>query len=159
MLEGTTINSHYNSYGRAARYGISTSHLSIVTHPAFSESWLNNALWLDCINREAELQIVIDLNMSLITISAIVKADASFAFPPYGLPTNKNISVQKTTTTGQYQITYDGVFASMPVVTVTQAWLGTPGSSGGSAYDNAVVNEITKAYTTVKVGDGNGHGQ
>ncbi|EDR03475.1 uncharacterized protein LACBIDRAFT_331486 [Laccaria bicolor S238N-H82] len=101
--------------------------------------------------------------MSLITISAIVKADASFAFPPYGLPTNKNISVQKTTTTGQYQITYDGVFASMPVVTVTQAWLGTLGSSGGSAYDNAVVNEITKfldkAYTTMKVGGGDGHGQ
>ncbi|KIJ97790.1 hypothetical protein K443DRAFT_9662 [Laccaria amethystina LaAM-08-1] len=50
------------------------------------------------------------------------------------------------------------VFASIPVVTATQAWLGTPGSSGGLTVDNAVVNEITKVYTTVKVGSANGDG-
>ena len=98
-------NNQYNSYGRAARYEISTSHLSIVTHPAFSGSWLNNALWLKCIKWNVGLQV--GINMSLITISAIVKSDASFAFPPYGLPTNKNISVQKTTTAGQYQVSRD----------------------------------------------------
>ena len=32
----------------------------------------------------------------------------------------------------------------MPVVTVTQAWLESPGGGGGMTFDNAVVNEITK---------------
>jgi hypothetical protein len=39
---------------------------------------------------------------------------------------------------------YDSVFASTPVVTVAQAWLESPGGSGGSTHDNAVVNEVTK---------------
>ncbi|KIJ97786.1 hypothetical protein K443DRAFT_105124 [Laccaria amethystina LaAM-08-1] len=97
--------------------------------------------------------------MSLITVSAVVNADTSFAFRPYGLPENKNISVLKESTTGLYQIIYDTVFISPPVVTVTQAWLGNFGGGGGETLDNAVVNDITNTYATVKVGDGNGNGQ
>lgn len=49
-----------------------------------------------------ELNII---EMSLITISAIVKADGSFVFPPFGLPGKKTISVnQVTTVTGVYQV-------------------------------------------------------
>ncbi|EDR03476.1 uncharacterized protein LACBIDRAFT_331492 [Laccaria bicolor S238N-H82] len=98
--------------------------------------------------------------MSLITVSAIVNADTSFAFQPYGLPQNKSISVYKVASIeGMYQIIYDTVFASTPVVTVTQAWLGSLGSAGGLTIDNAAINEITKTYATVKMGDGNGNGQ
>ena len=61
------------------------------------------------------------------------------------------------------------------MVTVTQAWLGSLGSGGGSTVDNADINEITKVrnhgwyenlselldqtYATVKMGDGNGNGR
>ncbi|KIJ97782.1 hypothetical protein K443DRAFT_9659 [Laccaria amethystina LaAM-08-1] len=97
--------------------------------------------------------------MSLITVSALVNADASFAFPPYGLPGKKKNSVSKTVTTGQYQIIYDNVFASKPVVTVTQAWLGSLGPAGANTLDGAIINELTDTYTTVKMGDANGSGQ
>ena len=46
----------------------------------------------------------IGIKMSLITVSAIVYADGYFAFPPYGLPTNKSIEVNKTGTTREYQV-------------------------------------------------------
>ena len=41
----------------------------------------------------------IGIRMSVITVSALVNADASFAFQPYGLPEYKAISVSTTTTT------------------------------------------------------------
>ncbi|EDR03471.1 uncharacterized protein LACBIDRAFT_331477 [Laccaria bicolor S238N-H82] len=98
--------------------------------------------------------------MSLITVSAVVNTDASFAFQPYGLPENKSISVhQVATATGMYQIIYDSIFESTPVVTVTPAWLGNFGCTGGLTVDNAVINEIKKTYVIVKLGDSHGNGQ
>jgi len=76
--------------------------------------------------------------MSLITVSAVVNTDASFAFQPYGLPENKSISVhQVATATCMY-------VSNMRVVTVTPAWLGNCGCTGGSTLDNAIINEIKK---------------
>ncbi|EDR03403.1 uncharacterized protein LACBIDRAFT_295234 [Laccaria bicolor S238N-H82] len=95
--------------------------------------------------------------MSLITVSALVNVDASFVFPPYGLPAKKKISVYKTSTVGQYQIIYDAVFRSTPVVTVTQAWLGW-GNGDALTLDNATINEINKTYPTVKLGNAQGVG-
>ena len=47
--------------------------------------------------------------MSLITVSAIVNADASFAFRPYGLPENKSISVNPVASVeGMYQVSLNG---------------------------------------------------
>ncbi|EDR03459.1 uncharacterized protein LACBIDRAFT_307172 [Laccaria bicolor S238N-H82] len=95
--------------------------------------------------------------MTLITISAIVKADGTFVFPPFGLPAKKSISVNQTSTSGQYQIIYDTVFEGLPVVTATPAWLGQYGSGGGSPLDGAVINELTKSFTTIKLGDSLGN--
>ncbi|KIJ91757.1 hypothetical protein K443DRAFT_14136 [Laccaria amethystina LaAM-08-1] len=98
--------------------------------------------------------------MSLITISALVNADGSFAFPPFGLPSKRNISVhQVASVQGLYQIIYDTVFESTPVLTATPAWLGEFGPSGGSTLDGAIINDLTKTFATVKLGDGGGNGQ
>jgi hypothetical protein len=49
--------------------------------------------------------IIIIIDMSLITVSAIVNADASFVIPPFGLPGKKHISVhQVATAPGMYQV-------------------------------------------------------
>ena len=53
--------------------------------------------------------------MSLITVSAIVNADASFAFRPYGLPENKSISVNPVASVeGMYQVSLSGRDHSQP---------------------------------------------
>ena len=100
--------------------------------------------------------------MSLVTVSAVVQADGSFLFPPFGLPPKRSISVNRTITPGQFQVSsnrgghhcsnlfifvqiiYDSVFEGLPVVTVSPAWLGLYGPGGGSPLDGAVINEITK---------------
>ena len=110
-----------------------------------------------------ELNFSITIEMSLITISALVKPDASFAFQPFGLPAKRNISVhQVASAPGMYQvcfkrwrssllilihfcqIIYDSVFEGLPVVTATPAWLGQWGPGGGSPLDGLVINEITE---------------
>ena len=54
------------------------------------------------------MSISIFIEMSHITVSAVVKADGSFLFPPIGLPPKKSISVNQTSTVGQYQVSSNG---------------------------------------------------
>ena len=42
-----------------------------------------------------ELNFSITIEMSLITVSALVNADTSSAFQPFGLPVKRNISVHQ----------------------------------------------------------------
>jgi hypothetical protein len=59
--------------------------------PAFVGSRINNGCRLGYI--KCGVARYISVKMSLITVSAIVKADASFDVGPYGLPPKKSIAV------------------------------------------------------------------
>jgi len=96
--------------------------------------------------------------MSLVTVSAIVKSDASFAVGPYGLPSKKSLSISQTPTTGIYQIIYNNIFEHTPVITATPAWLGQNGPVGGLTLDNLVIDQITPSHATVKTGNSFGNG-
>ena len=76
---------------------------------------LNNVLWLEYIKWDVGQQI--GIRMSVITVSALVYADASLAFQ-YGLPANKSISVNTVTATpGVYLVSLNREVA------VTFFWL------------------------------------